>query len=394
MLRRDRRLALSTAAVVALMCGALTGTGGASAQSTGTDGGHGGANRPWLPPTPDQWPLVVNASQTSAQEVTRGIEYHTDTYQSVGGVQHSTELNVDLTDPNVRLGVVESHNVLNDASDEIVSSMANRTGAVAGINGDFFDIYGSGRPHGMVVIDGRLVKSPNPAWNQNLVVRADGSIGIGTEAYSGTATDGTASHPITSVNTVEDLSANGLVRITPDLGDSGKIPASVVVSGHRDPAAADALVVDAVTPDVTDIAPVPAGTTNLVGSGTPGKWLAATAPAGGPGRASTDRGPAPHGPRQAQSPYGAQVASGRETAGPGRRQACSSRSPISAQIVLPPVWWRVPQRSANWATRSRPRPPSSKVRARRRCGAVLLESETSQMSAVSRIRRSWMGGCP
>ena len=280
MLRRNRRLALSTAAVVALMCGALTGTGGASAQSTGTDGGHGGANRPWLPPTPDQWPLAVNASQTSAQEVTRGIEYHTDTYQSVGGVQHSTELNVDLTDPNVRLGVVESHNVLNDASDEIVSSMANRTGAVAGINGDFFDIYGSGRPHGMVVIDGRLVKSPNPAWNQNLVVRADGSIGIGTEAYSGTATDGTASHPITSVNTVEDLSANGLVRITPDLGDSGKIPASVVVSGHRDPAAADALVVDAVTLDVTDIAPFPAGTEDLVGSGTAGQWLAATAHAG------------------------------------------------------------------------------------------------------------------
>ena len=214
MAHRRRRRTLSTTVVVALMGGALTGTGGASAQSStqtsttqtsttqtsSTD--HSADSRPWLPPTPNQWPLVVNASQTSAQEVTRGIDYSTDTYQTVGGVQRSTELNVDLTDPNVRLGVVESHNELNDASDEIPSSMANRTGAVAGINGDFFDIYGSGRPHGMVVIDGRLVKSPNPAWNQNLVVRADGSVGIGTEAYSGTATDGTASHPITRSKSV------------------------------------------------------------------------------------------------------------------------------------------------------------------------------------------------
>ncbi len=289
MLHRNRRLAASAALVVALACGALTGTGGASAQSTTNPNPNPAAdaaanndagNRPWLPPTPNQWPLVVNASHTAEQEITRGIDYHTDTYQTVGGVQHSTELNVDLTDPNVRLGVVESHNELGDPVNEIPSSMANRTGAVAGINGDFFDIYGSGRPHGMVVVDGRLVKSPNPGWNQNLVVRADGSIGIGAEAYSGTATDGAASHPVSSVNFVDDLSANGLVRITPDLGDSGKIPASVVVSGHRDPAAAGVLVVDKVTPGVTDLAPLPAGTEDLAGSGTSGQWLTATAHVG------------------------------------------------------------------------------------------------------------------
>ncbi|MEZ0114526.1 exopolysaccharide biosynthesis protein/uncharacterized protein YjdB [Catenulispora sp. EB89] len=293
MLHRRRRLAASAAIIVALACGALTGTGGASAQSTtnaapnadanantNANPNNDGGNRPWLPPTPNQWPLVVNASHTAEQEITRGIDYHTDTYQAVGGVQHSTELTVDLTDPNVRLGVVESHNELSDPADEIPSSMADRTGAVAGINGDFFDIYGSGRPHGMVVVDGRLVKSPNPGWNQNLVVRADGSIGIGAEAYSGTATDGTASHLISSVNFVDDLSANGLVRITPDLGDSGKIPASVVVSGHRDPAASGVLVVDKVTPNVTDLTPLPAGTEDLAGSGTSGQWLTATAHVG------------------------------------------------------------------------------------------------------------------
>ncbi len=291
MLRRNRRLAVSAAVVVALVGTTMAGAGGTSASAnanasasanaqTAAGTKPGGDGQPWLPPTPGQWPLVVNASRTATQEITRGVDYQTDTYQTVGGVQHSTELNVDLTDPNVRLGVVESHDELSDPNDEVVSSMANRTGAVAGINGDFFDIYGSGRPHGMVVVNGRLVKSPNPAWNQNLVVRADGSIAIGAESYSGTATDGAATHPITSVNLVDDLSANGLVRVTPDLGDSGKIPASVVASGHRDPADANVLIIDRVTSGVTDLTPLPTGTEDLVGSGTAGQWLTATAHVG------------------------------------------------------------------------------------------------------------------
>jgi hypothetical protein len=61
----------------------------------------------------------------------------------------------------------------------------------------------------------------------------------------------------------------------------------------------------------------------------------------------------------------------------------------SAQMTFPSRPSRVPQRWVNWATRSRPRPPSSKMRARRRCGAVLLASETSQVSVDWRISRSW-----
>lgn len=265
--RRPRSRAACLALGSALIAALLGGPGAAHAASAGA--------KPWLPPTPDQWPVVVNASQTSEQTVTRGIGYHTDTYQTMGGAQHATVLDVDLADSNVRLGVVESHNVLSDPLDETVSSMADRTGAVAGVNGDFFEIYGSGRPEGMVVQDGRLVKSPNPARPWNLVVRADGSIGIGDESYTGTVTDGAASHPISSVNTVGDLASNGLVRITPDLGDSGAIPASVVVAGHRDPADAGVLIADAVTQGVTHLPPLASGTEDLAGAGSAGQWLAA-----------------------------------------------------------------------------------------------------------------------
>lgn len=278
---RPGRRTAGLAAAAGLIAALLSGTGNATASSFADDAGStSGSAAPWLPPTPDQWPVVVNASQTPEQTVTRGVGYHTDTYQTMGGAQHATVLDVDLTDPNVRLGVVESHNVLSDPLDETVSSMADRTGAVAGINGDFFEIYGSGRPEGTVVQDGRLVKSPDPTRPWNLVVRADGSIGIGDETYTGSVTDGASSHPITSVNTVNDLSSNGLVRITPDLGDSGVIPASVVVTGHRDPDDAGVLIADSVSQGVKDVPALAVGTEDLAGAGTAGQWLAANVHAG------------------------------------------------------------------------------------------------------------------
>ncbi|MGI5138923.1 MULTISPECIES: phosphodiester glycosidase family protein [unclassified Streptomyces] len=269
---------MSLAAAAALLGGGLVVAGNAAADSqpvTPDPGAAGADGTSWLPKSPDQWPLVVNESRTPDETITRGIDYHTDTYQTVGGTQHATELDVDLTDENLRMGVVESHDKLTDPNSEIVTSMANRTGAVAGINGDFFNIHDTGRPQGMVVIDGRLVKSPSPSWNQNLVVRTDGSIGIGKESYSGTLTDGSVSHVLNSVNTVEDIASHKLVRLTPDLGATGTIAASVVVTGHRDPSDNGVLVIDQVSQNVKSIPALPAGTEDLVANSTAGQWLTA-----------------------------------------------------------------------------------------------------------------------
>ena len=248
-----------------------------SAPTPSRAGSSGAAPASWLPTTPDQWPLVVDESVSPSVTLTHGVQQHSDLLKTVGGAQRAQVMDVDLADPNVRLGVVESHDHLTDTADEVPSSMAHRTGAVAGINGDFFEIYASGRPLGMVVIDGRLVKSPDPAWNADLWVRHDGSIGIGTETYTGMLTDttggtGQVSAPITSVNAVNSLSGNAIVRVTPDLGTPSPIPASAVVAGHL---AADGttLVVDSVTSAVTSLPQLAAGTEDLVGSGTRAAWL-------------------------------------------------------------------------------------------------------------------------
>src|SRR5689334_1917044 len=61
---------------------------------------------PWLPATPSAWNLVVNQSATPAVTVTRGVTERSETIDTVSGRQHTQVMNVDLTDPNVRLGVV------------------------------------------------------------------------------------------------------------------------------------------------------------------------------------------------------------------------------------------------------------------------------------------------
>ncbi|HEX9338401.1 MAG TPA: hypothetical protein VF892_21065, partial [Pseudonocardiaceae bacterium] len=226
----------------------------------------------WLPATPAGWNLVVDRDATPPVTVTRGVTARSETLDTVSGRQHTQVLDVDLTDPNVRLGVVEAGDTLTDPADETVGSMAARTHAVAGINGDYFEIHASGRPLGGVVTDGQLLKSPRAHYNAQLVVRADGSMAIGPQDYTGTVTDGSASSPLASVNVVNDVAAGAITRITPALGATGTLAApAALVAGHS--INGGGLVVDSVRTGVTS---VPAGTTGLLGGGGGGQWLAAT----------------------------------------------------------------------------------------------------------------------
>ena len=92
---------------------------------------------------------------------------------------------------------------------EEVSSLVNRTGAIAGLNGDFFPT--SGEPLGAMVRDGQLLSRPFPG-------RAAFGWGPGTSAFgnlewSGTATvDGLDPLPLNGLN--EDVAPDRLVLFT------------------------------------------------------------------------------------------------------------------------------------------------------------------------------------
>ena len=72
-------------------------------------------------------------------------------------------LAVDLHDPQVRVGTDLAGDRLL-SSGETVSSMAARTGAVAGINGDYFDINQTNQPLNILVQNSVLERMPMHRW--------------------------------------------------------------------------------------------------------------------------------------------------------------------------------------------------------------------------------------
>ena len=120
---------------------------------------------------------------------------------------------VDPREPTVRFGAVLAHDSI-VSKDETTSSMARRTGAVAGINGDYFDINASGAPLGIVVRNGVLERTPSARIA--LTVTGDRTIIFGPYRFAGSATFGGVVVPITAVN--EWPPQNGASLLTPAFG--------------------------------------------------------------------------------------------------------------------------------------------------------------------------------
>jgi exopolysaccharide biosynthesis protein len=274
-----RRVAVATS-VAALLAGGVTGAAFATThQPDGHQGGHAPVPaKPWLPPTPANWPQVVDFSRTPSSLVTRGVEHYSETYDTVGGRQHTQVLTADLGDPNVRVGVVEAGDTITNPADETVSSMADRTHAVAGVNGDYFEINATGRPLGGVITDGLLLKTPKPGFSSQLGVKPDGTMVMGPQTFSGTISDGSVSHPLTSVNTVDDLASGGITEVTPYLGASSGLSAATLVLGHSGPAGS--FTVDSVQTGATSVAQLPKDELGLLGAGAGGQWLSDSLHAG------------------------------------------------------------------------------------------------------------------
>jgi exopolysaccharide biosynthesis protein len=263
-----RPLAVGALAVSALLP-AVGAVGTAHAVGATTPAG-------WLPTTPPDWPLVVDKTSTPSVAITHGVSEYSETYDTVTGRQHTQVLNVDLADPNVRVGVVEAGDRVEDSADETVTSMGDRTGAVAGVNGDYFDINATGQPIGGVIVNGRVLKSPTPNYQAQLGILPDGRMVMGQETYTGSVTDTTTGAPsqaIASVNTTSSLAAGQITEVTPDLGDASGLTSSTEVLGTYS-ANAHTLTVTEVTTGVTALSTLPAGDEALLGGKTAGTWLA------------------------------------------------------------------------------------------------------------------------
>lgn len=266
--RSGHRL-LGTLAATALI-GLTAGTGAiaASADTATSQSAHS-----WVPATPENWSTVVDRTTSKPFTVTSGVTEHSDVLDTVTGREPAQVLNADLTNANVRVGVVGAGSTLISPDDETISSMAARTGAVAGINGGFFDINASGQPDAGQIVDGEIWKSPQHDHAGTFVVLKDGTAAIRDEEFSGTITDGSATHALYSVNWTGDAAGDNITEITPRLGGPTDVSKTKPVFAVGTSSDDGATITITSVGTITSLPALADGQYGLLGSAAGGTWL-------------------------------------------------------------------------------------------------------------------------
>ncbi|PRX97164.1 phosphodiester glycosidase family protein [Allonocardiopsis opalescens] len=223
-------------------------------------------------------PLTAGASAAERidtrsweRPVAPGVELaQADSYDPRGW-QRITSLSLDL-DGGARVEYLSPGSV---AETEVISAQADRVGAVAAINGDFFDINNSGAPLGAAVADGEIIKSPTPDWPRAVTVDAEGVGRVQDILFDGTVTLPGGELALDQLNSPQ-LRSGGVAAFTSLWGE---YPRSRAVQGAAQ--VTEVVVVDGVVTEVRDAAgegPIGADTTVLVGREAGAARLAELAP--------------------------------------------------------------------------------------------------------------------
>ncbi|MGH7709077.1 MAG: phosphodiester glycosidase family protein [Vulcanimicrobiaceae bacterium] len=142
------------------------------------------------------FPAIV-AQSFATDFVAPGVRFARYRIATLDGPLVVTALAVDPRVPTVRIDSALADDRLSSPG-ETVAAMAARTGAVGGINGDFFDIGHTGQPLGIVIRAGQLLRSPDR--RAAIVVGADGAARFGPVTFAGQASDGSSIWPLTAVD--------------------------------------------------------------------------------------------------------------------------------------------------------------------------------------------------
>jgi exopolysaccharide biosynthesis protein len=161
------------------------------------------------PPFPQ---VTLQAPQI--ESIAPGVEYGEYALWTDAGPIVVRVVAANLANRDVRVQMVLAHDVLTSQG-ETVSSMAERTGAIAGINGDYFDIGQTNRPTNVVVHDGTLELTPRNRYA--LEILTTGTAHFAELSFEGTVTAGTQSVPLTAINR-RPSNPSDLTLITPAYG--------------------------------------------------------------------------------------------------------------------------------------------------------------------------------
>ncbi|TCO46039.1 calcineurin-like phosphoesterase family protein [Kribbella antiqua] len=137
-----------------------------------------------------------------------------------------------------------------------LSQQLARKGAIAGVNGDFFDINDTTAPLGVgIERDGRLINAPAAGHNDTAVIGKDGLGRIAQLFLQGSATDDDATKlELTNLNS-PTVNSGGIGLYTPEWGDAARTRTVDGLPTVREVILRDGVVVSsATTPGTTPLA--------------------------------------------------------------------------------------------------------------------------------------------
>ncbi len=168
----------------------------------------------------------VTLQAPEVERIAPGIEYADYELLSDDGPISVHVVAADLSAQGVRIGAVLAGDMLTSGG-ETVTSMAQRTNAVAGINGDYFDIGSTNRPTNIVVRDGTLLHTPRKRYA--LAILRSGSAHFTEFSFVGSATIGTQTVPVSSINELP-WSSTTVSILTPAFGPTPQVAGYTLVA--------------------------------------------------------------------------------------------------------------------------------------------------------------------
>lgn len=154
---------------------------------------------------------TVTGQNVTEEIITRGVVLKSIKKNTNEGPLNIYVLEADLSDPYVKIDtIIGSDGTLN--KNQAVTEMAKRTGAVAAVNGDFFQMMDSGRTIGLAYQGGQLVESPaqrNDMYGFGITKDKEPLMEI--FAFAGqVVTESGASFPLAGINKPGYLLVNGV----------------------------------------------------------------------------------------------------------------------------------------------------------------------------------------
>jgi 3',5'-cyclic AMP phosphodiesterase CpdA len=169
-------------------------------------------------PAPPQAPVTGGIPLVDSDEkIGPGIDLRHVNALDANGWYDAQYLTVDLKNGAVSTDLLTSGAV---ASGGPLSVSANKAGAVAGVNGEFFDIGNSNAALGGEVQNGKLVKTADTGGRPHVGVSKDGIAQLVDLAVDAKATFGGSDHKVLTINAANGggVPADGLVAYTSDWG--------------------------------------------------------------------------------------------------------------------------------------------------------------------------------